>query len=83
MVSSKFCLKIFFVIKLWLVCYYHPFGSLYDFLQRKELDQRLMLQLCLTAANGIIHLHTDIRGVRVSDLDNFIDNHITKHIMLV
>ncbi|XP_076822288.1 activin receptor type-1-like isoform X2 [Clavelina lepadiformis] len=49
--------------QLWLVCYYHPHGSLYEFLQRKELDKHLMLQLCVTAASGIAHLHTDISGV--------------------
>uniref|UniRef100_H2YPF5 receptor protein serine/threonine kinase n=1 Tax=Ciona savignyi TaxID=51511 RepID=H2YPF5_CIOSA len=49
--------------ELWLVCYYHPLGSLYEYLQRTELDHQLMLQLCLSAANGLAHLHTDIVGV--------------------
>ncbi|XP_078493671.1 transforming growth factor beta receptor [Ciona intestinalis] len=49
--------------ELWLVCYYHPNGSLYEYLQHNELDHQLMLQLCLSAANGLTHLHTDILGV--------------------
>nr|CAB3266924.1 Tgfbr-Ia [Phallusia mammillata] len=48
--------------QMWLVSYYHPNGSLFEFLQRRELDKNLMLKLCLTAANGIAHLHTDILG---------------------
>lgn len=47
---------------LWLVSYYHPLGSLYEFLQRHEVDNHLLLKLCLSAANGIAHLHLDIKG---------------------
>lgn len=50
--------------EMWLVCYYHQHGSLYEFLQKRELDLRLALRLALTAANGLAHLHTEIVGVR-------------------
>ena len=51
--------------QMWLVCYYHRHGSLYDYLQQNVLDHRHAIRLALTAANGLAHLHTAIFGVRV------------------
>ncbi|XP_039266777.2 activin receptor type-1-like [Styela clava] len=50
--------------ELWLICSYHPYGSLYEYLQRATLDQRTMINLCKTAALGLSHLHSDITGVK-------------------
>ena len=50
---------------MWLVCYYHRHGSLYDYLQQNILDHRHAIRLALTAANGLAHLHTAIIGIRV------------------
>jgi len=50
--------------EMWLVCYYHQHGSLYDFLQQRKIDLRLAFRLALTAANGLAHLHTEIVGVK-------------------
>jgi len=52
---------------MWLISYYHSYGSLYDFLQRCTLDKYRMLTMCLTTASGLMHLHSDIRGVCVSN----------------
>ena len=51
--------------QMWLVCYYHRHGSLYDYLQQNILDHRHAIRLALTAANGLAHLHTAIIGIRV------------------
>lgn len=53
---------------MWLVCYYHQHGSLYDFLQQRKIDLRLAFRLALTAANGLAHLHTEIVGVKVRNI---------------
>lgn len=50
--------------EMWLVCYYHQYGSLYEFLQKRQLDHKHAITLALTAANGLAHLHTAIVGVR-------------------
>jgi len=50
--------------EMWLVCYYHRHGSLYDYLQQNILDHRHAIRLALTAANGLAHLHTAIIGIR-------------------
>lgn len=50
--------------QLWLICYYHQRGSLYEFLQRTTLSKKLMLQLCISAVDGLVHLHTVIDGVQ-------------------
>ncbi|XP_025101817.1 activin receptor type-1-like [Pomacea canaliculata] len=50
--------------QLWLITHYHPYGSLYDFLQKTTLDYEQMLSLVHSAAAGLSHLHTEIIGNR-------------------
>ncbi len=46
--------------QLWLVTHFHELGSLYDFLQYSKLDPEGCLQMCLSIASGLVHLHTEI-----------------------
>nr|ADD80738.1 activin-like receptor 1-like protein [Pinctada fucata] len=48
--------------QLWLIVHYHENGSLYDYLQRTVLDYESMLLLAHSAANGLVHLHSEIHG---------------------
>mgnify|MGYP000557169732 CR=1 FL=1 len=52
--------------QLWLVTHHHPLGSLYDHLNRTTLTHHQMMNICLSAANGLVHLHTEIFGTQVS-----------------
>ncbi|CAG5119182.1 unnamed protein product, partial [Candidula unifasciata] len=45
----------------WLILQYHRNGSLYDYLQRSDLDIEEMLLLAHSAAAGLAHLHTEIK----------------------
>ncbi|BFZ22056.1 hypothetical protein BsWGS_25095 [Bradybaena similaris] len=45
----------------WLILQYHRNGSLYDYLQRSDLDIEEMLLLAHSAASGLAHLHTEIK----------------------
>ncbi|XP_072033519.1 activin receptor type-1-like isoform X2 [Amphiura filiformis] len=46
--------------QLWLITHYHEYGSLYDYLNRNVLDAPLACRLALSAASGLVHLHTEI-----------------------
>lgn len=46
--------------QLWLVTHFHELGSLYDFLQYSSLEPESCLNMCLSVANGLVHLHTEI-----------------------
>ncbi|XP_022103298.1 activin receptor type-1-like isoform X2 [Acanthaster planci] len=46
--------------QLWLITHYHEFGSLYDYLNRNILDPKMAIRLALSAASGLVHLHTEI-----------------------
>lgn len=46
--------------QLWLVTHFHELGSLYDFLQYSSLEPESCLRMCLSVANGLVHLHTEI-----------------------
>lgn len=46
--------------QLWLVTHFHELGSLYDFLQYSSLEPESCLKMCLSVANGLVHLHTEI-----------------------
>lgn len=46
--------------QLWLVTHFHELGSLYDFLQYSSLEPENCLKMCLSVANGLVHLHTEI-----------------------
>lgn len=50
--------------QLWLVTHHHPLGSLYDHLNRTTLTHHQMMKICLSAANGLAHLHTEIFGTQ-------------------
>lgn len=52
--------------QLWLVTQYHPLGSLYDHLNRSPhpLTHHQTLNICLSVANGLLYLHTEIHGTR-------------------
>ena len=46
--------------QLWLITHYHEYGSLYDYLNRNIIDTPLACRLALSAASGLVHLHTEI-----------------------
>ncbi|KAJ3586592.1 hypothetical protein NHX12_012989 [Muraenolepis orangiensis] len=46
--------------QLWLITHFHELGSLYDVLQYSTLDPDSCLQMCLSVACGLVHLHTEI-----------------------
>ena len=48
--------------QLWLISEYCDMGSLYEVLDNQTLDEGVMLKLCLTAASGLAHLHSEIIG---------------------
>ncbi|XP_035786288.1 activin receptor type-1-like isoform X1 [Anopheles albimanus] len=48
--------------QLWLITHYFPQGSLYDFLNRTAITTHQMITICLSIANGLVHLHTEIFG---------------------
>ncbi|XP_050450463.1 activin receptor type-1-like [Cataglyphis hispanica] len=52
--------------QLWLVTQYHPLGSLFDHLNRSPhpLTHHQTLNICLSIANGLLYLHTEIHGTR-------------------
>ncbi|KAE8747499.1 hypothetical protein FOCC_FOCC005830 [Frankliniella occidentalis] len=50
--------------QLWLVTHYHQLGSLYDHLNRVTLNHHQMMKICLSAINGLVHLHTEIFGTQ-------------------
>ncbi|XP_014458431.1 activin receptor type-1 [Alligator mississippiensis] len=48
--------------QLWLITHYHENGSLYDYLQRNTVDADGCLNVVLSIASGLVHLHTEIFG---------------------
>ncbi|GFQ92803.1 hypothetical protein TNCT_392951 [Trichonephila clavata] len=48
--------------QLWLITHYHERGSLYDHLNAHILTHQQMMVLVLSAAAGIVHLHTEMFG---------------------
>ncbi|XP_054090597.1 activin receptor type-1 isoform X1 [Zeugodacus cucurbitae] len=56
MTSRNFCTQ------LWLLTHYYPNGSLFDHLNRNALSHNDMVLICLSIANGLVHLHTEILG---------------------
>ncbi len=55
--------------QLWIISDYHPYGSLYDFLQTHVLDTIAALRLAKTAAAGLCYLHSCILGLQVRKHD--------------
>uniref|UniRef100_A0A5K3FR97 receptor protein serine/threonine kinase n=2 Tax=Mesocestoides corti TaxID=53468 RepID=A0A5K3FR97_MESCO len=50
--------------QLWIISHYHPYGSLYDFLQAHVVDTIAALRLAKTAAAGLCYLHSCILGLQ-------------------
>ncbi|XP_053618227.1 activin receptor type-1 isoform X2 [Plodia interpunctella] len=50
--------------QLWLITHFHPLGSLYEHLNRSTLTRHQMMVICLSAINGLLHLHTEIHGTQ-------------------
>ncbi|XP_068147739.1 TGF-beta receptor type-1 isoform X3 [Drosophila tropicalis] len=50
--------------QLWLVTDYHENGSLFDYLTTHCVDTNTMLNMSLSIATGLAHLHMDIVGTR-------------------
>lgn len=52
--------------QLWLVTHYYPYGSLFDHLNRlpQTLSHHQTFNICLSIANGLLYLHTEIHGTR-------------------
>ncbi|KAK4885659.1 hypothetical protein RN001_001930 [Aquatica leii] len=50
--------------QLLLLTHYHSLGSLYDHLNRTALTHHQLLKICLSIANGLVHLHTEIFGTQ-------------------
>ncbi|XP_052892419.1 activin receptor type-1 isoform X1 [Anopheles moucheti] len=48
--------------QLWLITHYYPQGSLFDYLNRTAITTHQMVTICLSIANGMVHLHTEIFG---------------------
>ena len=46
--------------QLWLITEYCEMGSLYEVLLNRTFDEDTMLKLCLTAASGLAHLHSQM-----------------------
>lgn len=47
-------------MEFWLLTPYYPLGSLYDYLIRNPINERVMLKMCLTICVGLDHLHREI-----------------------
>ncbi|KAL1514236.1 hypothetical protein ABEB36_003524 [Hypothenemus hampei] len=47
---------------LWLITFYHPLGSLYDYLNYRTLSHSQLITMCFSILNGLVHLHTEIVG---------------------
>ncbi|XP_030762424.1 activin receptor type-1 [Sitophilus oryzae] len=50
--------------QLWLITHYHSLGSLYDYLNHTTLSHQQLMKICLSIANGLVHLHTEIFGTQ-------------------
>jgi len=50
--------------QLWLVTDYHEHGSLFDYLSKHTLTPKTMLEMALSIATGLTHLHLEISGTQ-------------------
>lgn len=50
--------------QLWVLTHYYPLGSLYDYISNSDhaLSHHDMAIICLSIANGLVHLHNEIFG---------------------
>jgi len=50
--------------QLWLVTDYHEHGSLFDYLSRHTVSPTMMVQMAMSIATGLTHLHLEISGTQ-------------------
>ena len=50
--------------QLWLVTDYHENGSLFDFLSKRTLTPNQLINMSLSVATGLAHLHMPIIGTQ-------------------
>ena len=50
--------------QLWLITDYHENGSLYDFLSKRTLAPKQLINMALSIATGLSHLHMPIVGTQ-------------------
>ena len=50
--------------QLWLVTDYHEHGSLFDYLSKHVVTPAQMINMALSVATGLAHLHMDIIGTQ-------------------
>ena len=50
--------------QLWLITDYHENGSLYDFLSKRTLAPNQLINMALSLATGLAHLHMPIIGTQ-------------------
>lgn len=48
--------------ELWLITQYHEHGSLYDYLNKKELSPKILMRMMTSICSGLSHLHTELHG---------------------
>ena len=48
--------------ELWLITQYHQHGSLYDYLNKKELTDKVLIRMMVSICSGLSHLHTELHG---------------------
>ena len=52
------------VTELWLITQYHQYGSLYDYLNREAISNKVLLQMAISVCSGLAHLHTELFGTQ-------------------
>ena len=48
--------------ELWLITQYHPYGSLYDYLNKRTLTPSILMRMAISTCRGLAHLHTEFQG---------------------
>ena len=60
-IASDMTSRDFSYTELWMITEYHERGCLFDFLQHNVLDRRSLKSILVSAADGLLHLHTEFR----------------------
>jgi len=50
------------ITELWLITQYHPYGSLYDYLNKRTLTPSILMRMAISTCRGLAHLHTEFQG---------------------
>ena len=61
------CTSVNSTTQQWIVTQYHPLGSLYDYLNRPEVQSlscETAFKLIFTALKGLVHLHSEVRATQ-------------------